>query len=55
MYFAYFPNLSIKVSPICENYMKPVVTYGNVMSECPDISENKATILVHTVLLNRTY
>ena len=55
MYFAYFPNLSIKVPPNCENDMKLVGTYGNYISKCPVISENMDAILAHRVLLNRSY
>ena len=53
--FAAFFNLSIKVPPKCENYMKLVGTYGNFISKCPTISENMAPILAHLVLLNRRY
>ena len=53
MYF--FFNLSIKVPPNCENYMKLVATYGNFISKCPGISEKMAQILAHMVLLNRSY
>ena len=55
MYFAYFQNLSAKVPLNCENYIKPVGTYGKYISKCPDISENIAPLLVHTVLLNKSY
>ena len=55
MYFAYFQKWSIKISPNCENYMKPVGACGNYISKCPDISENMSPILVHTILLNRSY
>ena len=55
MSFAYFKNLSAKVPPNSENYMKPVGTYGNYISKSPDIGENKIPILVHTVLLNKSY
>ena len=54
MHFAYFHNLSIKVAPNSENYVKPVEACGNCISKCPDISENMAPILLHTVLLNKT-
>ena len=53
--FCMFSNLSIKVPPKCENYMKLVATYGNFISKCPGISENMAPILAHMVLLNRSY
>ena len=55
MYFAYFQDLSIKVPVNCENYMKPVEACGNYISKCPDISENMVPLLVHTVLLNKSY
>ena len=55
MYFAYFHNLSIKVPPNFENYVKPVEACGNYISKCPDISENIAPFLVHTVLFNKSY
>ena len=55
MYFACFFNLSIKVFPKCENYLKLVGTYGNYVSKCPGISENMAPILAHMVLFNRSY
>ena len=54
-YVLFFFNLSIKVPPKCENYMKLVGTYGNYISKCPVISENMAPILAHMVLLNRSY
>ena len=50
-----FFNLSIKVPPNCENYMKLVAMYGNFISKCPSISENMAPILAHMVLLNGSY
>ena len=52
MHFAYFHNLSIKVPPDCENYVKPIEACGNYISKCPDISE---PLLVHAVLLNKSY
>ena len=52
---ASFLNLSIKVPPKCENYLKLVGTYGNFISKCSIISENMAPILAHMVLLNRSY
>ena len=55
MHFAYFHNLSIKVPPNCENYVKPVEACGNYTSKCPDITENIEPLLVHTVLLNKSY
>ena len=55
MYFAYLQDLRIKVPTNCENYMKPVGACGNYISKCPDISENMAPLLVHTVLLNKSY
>ena len=55
MYFAYFQDLSIKVPVNCENYRKPVEACGNYISKCPDVSENKAPFLVHSVLLNKIY
>ena len=55
MHFAYFHNLSIKVPPNFENYVKPVEACGNYISKCPDISENIAPFLVHTVLFNKSY
>ena len=55
MYFAYFQELSTKVPTNSENYMEPVVACGNNISKCPDISENMAPLLVHTVLLNKSY
>ena len=55
MYFAYFLNLSIKVPPKCENYMKLVGTYENYISKCLGFSENIAPILAHMVLLKRSY
>ena len=39
----------------CENYMKPFEACGNYKSKCPDISENMVHLLVHTVLLNKSY
>ena len=50
MYFAYFQNLSIKVPPNCENYIKAAGACGNYVSKCLDIIDNMAPILVHTVL-----
>ena len=55
MYFAYFHNLSIKVPPNFEKYVKHVEACGNYISKCPDISENMAPILLNTVLLNKSY
>ena len=55
IYFAYFQDLSIKVPTNYENYMKPVGACGNYVSKCPDISENMVPLLVHTVLLNKSY
>ena len=53
--FAYFLNLSIEVPPDCENYIKIVETYGNLISKCSGISENMAPILALMVLLIRSY
>ena len=36
-------------------YIKLVGAYGNFISKCPGISEKKAPILAHIVLLNRSY
>ena len=55
MHLAYFHNLSIIVPPNCKNCMKPVEACGNYISKCPEISENMVPILVHTVLLNKSY
>ena len=55
IFYVFFFNLSIKVPPNCENYMKLVATYGNFISKCPGISEKMAQILAHMVLLNRSY
>ena len=55
MHFEYFQDLSIKVPVNGENYMKPVEACGNYLSKCPDINENMVPLLVHTVLLNKSY
>ena len=55
IYFAYFQDLSIKVPTNYENYMKPVGACGNYISKCPDIRENMAPLLVHTVLFNKSF
>ena len=55
MHFAYFQDLIINVPTNCENYLKPVVACGNYVLKCPNISKNRVPLLLHTVLLNKSY